>query len=331
MRGGSAARPHAARRQAARTRCSNDIAGSTPEASTRSRTTQVCGAVAPARAARPSPCTASRAHPSSSSRRAGVMALPVANGRAQHSAAGPTQRPSQQGVVNGRDAAALQPAPGQLQPLREAAASEGLPGRRQTQCQQVPADHFSLRRQCHAHFAACLAAAVGQRLHRQPLEPRAGRQLELHALQRNRAFAAVETRRAGRGDERVAEFSQRGMQLQFIATDDAARRVQHDVVADRGPFGVQALQYTQRTFVRVVRERLLAVAPVLQFEAGLPAHAVDQKARCTAAISSSTAATGPMISIAFCPRAKTSRHGRSSVGFWSWLPVNRRRRLSLRP
>jgi hypothetical protein len=46
---------------------------------------------------------------------------------------------------------------------------------------------------------------------------------------------------------------------------------------------------------------------------------------------SSTSGTGPITCTAFCPRAKTSRQGRSSVGFSGWLPVSSSRRASLMP
>src|SRR3954468_7327715 len=50
---------------------------------------------------------------------------------------------------------------------------------------------------------------------------------------------------------------------------------------------------------------------------------------CTAAASSSS--SGPTTSIDRWPLAKTSRHGKSSVGFSGWLPVSFRKRCSLRP
>jgi hypothetical protein len=48
-----------------------------------------------------------------------------------------------------------------------------------------------------------------------------------------------------------------------------------------------------------------------------------QKRRCVAAMASAIAGTGPITRMSFCPRANTSRHGRSSVGFSAWLPVSR--------
>ena len=56
-----------------------------------------------------------------------------------------------------------------------------------------------------------------------------------------------------------------------------------------------------------------------------------QNERCSAAISSSTSGTGPITSTAFWPRAKTSRQGRSSVGFSGWLPVSASSARSLMP
>ena len=234
--------------------------------------------------------------------------------------------------------------------LAEGARLKRLLRRRQAQRQHVPADHLRARRQRHVDLAQRVATAVGQRFHRQPFQACAGCQLKPDALQRGGTVTAVETRRTGCGDERMAACRQCGVQVQFITTHHAARRVQHDVVADGRAFGVQALQHAQRAFVAVMRHGAFALAAVVQRELGFPAqrhalmrnfscampsligpHRPAQKARCTAAISSSTAGTGPVTAMAFWPRAKTSRQGKSSVGFSAWLPVSCKSRLSLMP
>ncbi len=56
-----------------------------------------------------------------------------------------------------------------------------------------------------------------------------------------------------------------------------------------------------------------------------------QNRRCVAAISAATSGTGPITRTSFCPRANTSRQGRSSVGFSAWLPVSASRSRSLMP
>ena len=65
---------------------------------------------------------------------------------------------------------------------------------------------------------------------------------------------------------------ERGIELQHVAADDAARRVHQHVVAHAGALRVQALQHAQGAGVTVVRDRALAVARVVQRELRVPAH-----------------------------------------------------------
>ena len=91
---------------------------------------------------------------------------------------------------------------------------------------------------------------------------------------------------------------------------------------------MRLLLHAQRSLVRRVHHAAPAVAePRGQRQPGVPVCRVAraqrraQNPRCSAAISCATAGTGPMTSIAFWPRANSSRHGRSSVGFSVCAPV----------
>jgi hypothetical protein len=57
----------------------------------------------------------------------------------------------------------------------------------------------------------------------------------------------------------------------------------------------------------------------------------DQKPWWGAIISASSSGTGPVTSVGRWPRAKTSRHGRLSVGFSGWLPVSASSAVSSAP
>ena len=149
---------------------------------------------------------------------------------------------------------------------------EGLPGGRQAQREHVPADHLGARRQLEAQAVVRLAGAVGQRLHRQPFQPRAVGQAGAHRLQRGLAGAAVKARRAGRGDQRMAVPFQPRVQCQHVAADDAARRVHQHVVADGRAFGIQPLQHAQRAFMAVERAGAVAIVGVVQVQLGVPGH-----------------------------------------------------------
>ncbi len=252
-------------------------------------------------------------------------------GRGQRVVAGPTQRRLQQKVVVGRHPGTVQPGVCHGQVLLKTSVHKRLLRRGQAQRQHIPADHLGAGRQFGAQLVACPTAAVGDGLHGQPFQPRAIGQLELHRLQRQRTFTAVKACGTRRGDERVCAGLQRGLHMQFVATHHTTRRVHQDVVADGRPFGVKALQHAQRAFVVVVRAGAVALPRVMQRELGLPVQGRAQKSLCSAAISSSTSATGPVTRMAFWPRANTSRQGRSSVGLSPWLPVSCSRRASLMP
>ena len=88
-----------------------------------------------------------------------------------------------------------------------------------------------------------------------------------------------------------------------------------------------------RPAVAIVGDGALALALVAQGEVAAPGCRTQrrQKSRCSAAISSSTAGTGPTTRSAFWPRVKTSRQGRSSVGFSAWSPVTCNNCRSARP
>ena len=111
------------------------------------------------------------------------------------------------------DAAALEPDAWQRQLLQERPCIEGLTGRRQPECEQVPADHLRARRERKAQPVLDQTAAVGDGLLRQPLQPRAVGQRGLHLLHRERAGAAVEAGCSGRGDQRMAAGGQRRVEF----------------------------------------------------------------------------------------------------------------------
>jgi hypothetical protein len=137
--------------------------------------------------------------------------------------------------------------------------------------------------------------------------------------------------RSERGDHRVRVRTQLDVDVQQVAADHAAGRMHQHVVADARALRIQRLQHAQRPFVAVVRHAALAVAPVAQLKAAGPGHRLAQKSRCSAAMAGAASGTGPTTSTAFWPRAKTSRQGRSSVGFSSWLPVSASRSRSVMP
>ena len=191
--------------------------------------------------------------------------------RGRHRVAGPAQRALQQRVVIGGNAPAVYPLPRQFQVLAEDTAGEGLAGSGQAQGQHVPAHHLGAGRQLGRDAVAGLAAAVGNGFQWQPFQPRAFGHTQVCALQSERAFAAIKTCGAGRGDQRVAAGQGVHLHVQFIAAHHTARRVHQHVVAHALAFRVQRLQHAQRAGVGVVRHRALAAAVVAQCEFTAPA------------------------------------------------------------
>ncbi len=147
-----------------------------------------------------------RAASSRLSRRADASASPapnhiVARTRRPPQPSGDSSKPACRRRRCGRAPARRRAVPDCCRKLPRAKA---LACRWQTQSQHVPADHFGARRKIEAQSVVRQAAAVGDGLQRQPFQPRAVGQLCMHQLLGGVTGAAVEARRAGRGDQRVA-------------------------------------------------------------------------------------------------------------------------------
>jgi hypothetical protein len=241
MRGDSPPQPQAAFRHAARTAASTCSAGSAPAASSRSTISPGCGATA--------------REPQ----------------RRQHPLAGPARGSVEQGGVGGGNPRVFEPAAGPFDVLRVLAALERLPRRGQAQGQHVPADALGAVFERHRHETPRDAAAVGDGLQRQPLEPCAAGHAQAHVLLGRCTFAAIETGGAGRGDQRMRTGLHIDIDLEPVAAHHTARWVHEHVLADRLAFRIQRLQHAQWAFVAVVRDGACAVAAVAQAEPAEPA------------------------------------------------------------
>ena len=172
-------------------------------------------------------------------------------------------------------AAALQPARADGDVVAVVAGHEGRVGGGQAQRDAVPAEHLGARRELEAHPVVGVRAGMHQRLERQPFEPAPAGHAGVDRLRGARAAAAIEARRAGRGDERVGAVAEREVDGQRVAADDAAGRMHDHRVAHLGAFGKQALEHAQRAVVAEVEPRAAAgggVGAVVQVQAGVPGH-----------------------------------------------------------
>jgi len=113
----------------------------------------------------------------------------------------------------------------------------------------------------------------------QPLYAMLSSGLHDERLRRGRAQAAIEARRPRCGDERVGAFAQFDIDVQFVATHQATRRVHQHAVADAGfgCFGVEALQYPKRPVVAVMHDGAIAAASVVESQVAAPSHPVSSR------------------------------------------------------
>ena len=182
------------------------------------------------------------------------------------------QRAFQQALVIGGDAPALQPHTRHLDVLQHAARHKRLVGERQAQRGDVPADQLAARRHVHAQVVFGQAAAVVNRLQRQPFQPRPGVHPQRGALHTRQPFAAVKARGPRRGDQPMRARLRVHPNVQHIAAHHAAGRVHQHVLANAIAFRVQALQHPQRALVAVPRDGAAARGGVIEGEFGAPGH-----------------------------------------------------------
>ena len=170
----------------------------------------------------------------------------------------------------------------QFQVLQQAALFERQLRRRQAERRDVPADQLRFRCQVQQKAVFGPATAVADRLQRQPLAAGPRIEPDARALHRRLAEGAVETRRAGRGHQRVAARARTHGDLQRVAADQAAGRMHQHVVRDRIAFGVQRLQHAQRAVVLGARHAATVLQPIVQCQPRVPGH-VNAPARCPGA------------------------------------------------
>ncbi|KAI1692776.1 hypothetical protein Ddc_23339 [Ditylenchus destructor] len=72
--------------------------------------------------------------------------------------------------------------------------------------------------------------------------------------------AAIEARRAWRGDQRMGAHVERDPNVQRVAADQTAGRMHQHAVADRVTLGIQALEQAQRAFMLMAHD----AAPALR-------------------------------------------------------------------
>ena len=94
---------------------------------------------------------------------------------------------------------------------------------------------------------------------------------------------------------------ERGIDLEHVAADDAARRMHQHVVANARAFGVQPLQHAQRPVVAVERDCAFAVARVAQLQMAVPTHVACEPRCAQPVVRFSTHENNSYIAIAITP------------------------------
>ncbi len=155
----------------------------------------------------------------------------------------------QQALIPGVDTSALKPGAGQFNMLQQASLVERLPCGRQSECSHVPGHQFGAGCETHVQPVLCHAIAVTDGIEWQPLQPRSRGQPNPRVLLPRFALRPVETGRTGRGEQRMGAVATADRDLQRVTADDAARRVQQHVVADRLALGIEAVQDPKRAIV----------------------------------------------------------------------------------
>jgi hypothetical protein len=195
--------------------------------------------------------------------------------RGQHALSIPAQGAVEQsGCVRvvGVEHAALQPQPRQFDLLLEAPLLEGFVRGRQSEGEQVPADHLGSRCQFETQVVDGAGGAVGNGLQRQPFQPRVRGHPCHEALLGRLACAAIEARGARRGDQCMGPRRHVHRDVQLVTSHDAPGRVHEDVVADARAFRMQAGQHPQRAVVAVVHDGAGCLVAVVQGQMAVPAH-----------------------------------------------------------
>src|SRR5690606_27989076 len=89
----------------------------------------------------------------------------------------------------------------------------------------------------------------------------------------SRTRGAIPFGRAGAGQLRPGVSPDVGADIQTIATGNAARWMNDDVLADLRTFGIQMFLHPQRAFVPPLdRTRAVAETPIAQLQLGMPAR-----------------------------------------------------------
>ena len=192
--------------------------------------------------------------------------------RAQAAMACQAERGFEQARVGRVQARALQPQARYFQMLRQAAPVERLSCGWQAERAHVPADQLGIFCQGGAHGVVRQAARVGNGLQRQPFQSCPSVQRQRHLLRGGRTVGSVEARGARRRDQAVRPGAGSHVHIEQITADQSPGRVNDHVVADRGPFRVEALEDAQRSVVLEVSGGFLVLGPQVEREAGMPGH-----------------------------------------------------------
>ena len=142
---------------------------------------------------------------------------------------------------------------------------------RPTQRHNVPIEQPRIAFQLNRGAQFGLGIAEDNRLLRQPFQCRASSHLQIKCLI-GRARRAIPLGRAGAGDLCPGVGADAGRNVQPITAGNSARRVNDDVLAHLGAFGIQVLLHPQRAFVAALdRARAVAESGVAQLQLGVPA------------------------------------------------------------
>ena len=174
------------------------------------------------------------------------------------------------------DHAALQKTVRPFDVLFEPAAGIGLGGQRQAQCRHIPGQQLRVFGEVELQLVDGIAGVVGNRLQRQPLQPRTGVQTQPGALHGLLPVAFVKARGTGRGDQRMRTFCDMDINVQHIAAHQPARGVHQHVVADGRPLGIQTFEDAQRTIVREMHRGLAGLQGIVQRQLRMPGHCLSR-------------------------------------------------------
>ena len=171
------------------------------------------------------------------------------------------------------DHAVFQKAPRPMDVLHEASPVVWRVRIRQAERRDVPRQQLGVGGEVQVQFVGRVARRIGDGLEWQPFHACAGGEGDLCALQGGGTVAAIETCRAGRGDERVRALVHAHLHIEYIAAYQSARGMDEHVVADARAFGVEAAQHAQWPVVREVHAGGTRTGlRVVEMETGMPDH-----------------------------------------------------------